>query len=175
MTRKFMTMTLTMAAALLAAPAFAQSDVEVKAMLQEMKDRAAIEKLMWDYARALDTRNPDAYVATFTPDGQFGRGPNATKGREALYKMVSDLKKRADDAAAAGNPGPAMYHTSMNEHIEFVDKDHAKVFAYWTTTFAGAKRGDPARIAAVGWEENDLVRMNGKWLIQVRDTAPDRK
>jgi uncharacterized protein (TIGR02246 family) len=170
MTRKFMTLTLALATALLAVPAFAQSDAEVKAMLQEMKDRAEIEKLMWDYARALDTRNPDAYVATFTPDGQFGRGANATKGHDALYKMVSDLRKRAEE-----NPGPAMYHTSMNEHIEFTDKDHATVYAYWTTTFAGAKQGEPARIAAVGWEKNDLVRLNGKWLIQVRDTAPDRK
>ena len=31
---------------------------------------------------------------------------------------------------------------------------------------------EPGRIAAVGWERNELVRLNGKWLIKVRDTAP---
>jgi hypothetical protein len=37
----------------------------------EAQDRAQIEKLMWQYVRALDTENPDAYAATYTPDGQF--------------------------------------------------------------------------------------------------------
>jgi hypothetical protein len=152
-------------------PAFAESAFE-----REYKDRAAIEKVMWQYARALDTLNADAYVATFTPDGQFGGGANATKGHDALHKMIADLAKRnAETEAKTGKKPPAMYHTAMNPYLEFVDKDHAILRAYWTTTFAGANTGDPARIAAVGWERNQLVRVNGKWLIQVRDTAPKDK
>jgi hypothetical protein len=65
-----------------------------------------------------------------------------------------------------------MYHTSMNPYLEFVDRDHAIFRAYWTTTFAGAKQGEAARVAAVGWEQNELVKVNGQWLIKVRDTAP---
>ena len=53
------------------------------------KDRAEIEELMWRYARALDTGNGEAYAATYTVDGQFGTGPNATKGREALKKLAN--------------------------------------------------------------------------------------
>jgi hypothetical protein len=41
---------------------------------REVHDRAQIEKLMWQYVRALDTENVDAYAAAFTPDGQFGSG-----------------------------------------------------------------------------------------------------
>ena len=32
-----------------------------------------------------------AYAATYTVDGQFGTGANATKGREALKKMVRQV------------------------------------------------------------------------------------
>src|SRR6185436_2919426 len=149
-------------------PVAAESDFE-----REAKDRAEIEKLMWQYARALDTENADAYVATFTPDGQFGTGPNATKGREALHKMIADLHTRnVESETKTGKKRPAMYHTSMNDYLEFVDKDHAIWRAYWTTTFAGDGPNVPARIAAVGWEKNELVRVNGKWLIKVRDTQP---
>jgi hypothetical protein len=35
---------------------------------REARDRAEIEALMWDYTRALDTLNPDAYAAAYTPD-----------------------------------------------------------------------------------------------------------
>jgi hypothetical protein len=149
-------------------PAIAQSSFE-----REARDRAEIEKLMWTYARALDTLNADAYIATFTPDGQFGGGANATKGHDALKKMIVDLRKRNEEnETKSGKKGPAMYHTSMNPYLEFIDKDHAVLRAYWTTIFAGDAPGAPARIAAVGWESNQLVRLNGKWLIKVRDTAP---
>jgi len=163
--------TLVLALVLTGRPALAESAFE-----REFKDRAEIEKLMWTYARALDTLNADAYAATFTTDGQFGGGANATKGHEALHKMIADLAKRnAETEAKTGKKPPAMYHTSMNPYLEFVDKDHAILRAYWTTTFAGDAPGAPARIAAVGWERNELVRVNGKWLIQIRDTAPKDK
>jgi len=61
---------------------------------QEAKDRVEIESLMWHYARALDTGNGAAYAATYTVDGQFGTGANATKGREALQKMVDGPREQ---------------------------------------------------------------------------------
>lgn len=152
---------------LLAATGAAQSAVE-----REAKDRAAIEKLMWNYTRALDTENAEAYIAAFTPDGEFRAGGNATKGHDALKKMVSDLKKRSEEAAAKGEKRPAMYHVETNSYLEFVDADHAKLYAYWMTVFAGDAPNAPARIAAVGHEVNDIVKVGGKWLIKVRDVAP---
>jgi len=152
-------------------PAFGESAFE-----REAKDRAEIDKLMWQYARALDTENAEAYVATYTPDGQFGTGPNAIKGHDALHKYIVDLHQRnVDSESKTGKKRPAMYHTSMNPYLEFVDKDHAILRAYWTTIFAGDAPGAPARIAAVGWERNELVHVNGKWLIKVRDTQPKDK
>ncbi len=62
------------------------------------EDRAAIEKLMWSYDRMLDTYNADAYAKLFTADGAFGQ----TKGREALHKMVADLRQGPRGAPGEG-------------------------------------------------------------------------
>jgi uncharacterized protein (TIGR02246 family) len=159
--------TLTAATALLLAAfmtthaAAADSDV-----IREAKDRAQIESLMWHYVRALDSFNAEAYAATFTPDGQFGSGATATKGREALAKMVTGLKTRAGENAAP------MYHVLTNNYIEFIDKDHAHMEAYWMTVFGAAGDKTPARVAAAGREVDELVRVNGQWLIKLRDVSP---
>ena len=139
---------------------------------QEAGDRVAIEKLMWQYTRALDSLNADAYAAAYTPDGQFVTGANPVKGREALKKMISDLKQRNAESEAKGEKRPAMYHMEMNTYIEIVDKDHARVEGYWQTVFAGQGPSVPVRVAAAGREVNELVRVNGQWLIQSRDVAP---
>ncbi|MGH9494767.1 MAG: nuclear transport factor 2 family protein [Candidatus Sulfotelmatobacter sp.] len=140
---------------------------------REAQDRAQIEKLMWRYVRALDTENADAYAATYTPDGQFGSGVSATKGREALKKMIMDLRQRnADAEAKSGTKRPPMYHVLTNSYLEFVDKDHAHMEAYWMTVFAQGGPNVPVRVAAAGREVDELVRVNGQWLIKTRDVAP---
>lgn len=140
---------------------------------QQAQDRAAIEAVMWRYVRALDTLDADAYAAVFTPDGSFHAGRNSEQGSAELKKMITDLKQgRADREAKGEPPTPAMYHVVMNHTISFVDKDHARYDAYWTTMFAPAKQGESARVAAVGRSVDMLVRVNGQWLIQSRDVAP---
>ena len=166
--KKHLGMTLIFALVLSGLPAAAQSAFE-----REARDRADIEKLMWQYARALDTENADAYAATYTPDGQFGAGANATKGREALHKMIADLHQRnAETETKTGKKRPAMYHANTNHSLEFVDKDHAVLRAYYMTMVAADGPNAPPRVAAAGWERNELVRVNGQWLIKVRDTQP---
>ncbi|MGD1211813.1 MAG: nuclear transport factor 2 family protein [Candidatus Acidiferrales bacterium] len=139
---------------------------------REDQDRAQIEKLMWQYTRALDTENADAYAATYTPDGQFGSGPNAIKGHDALKKMIADLRQRSADAEAKGEKRPPMYHMTANSYLEFTDKDHARMEAYWITVFAQSGPNVPVRVAAAGRDIDELVRVNGQWLIKARDVAP---
>lgn len=160
--------TAAVAAFLVAAPALAAAPDRAR----EAQDRAEIAELMWNYSRALDTLNPDAYVRAFVPDGAFGK----TKGRDALHKMVADLKKSQDERTAKGEPRGGMHHIETNEHIEFTDRDHARYHYYWMTVFgapAGAPAGTAARIAAVGHGVDDLVRVNGRWLIKFRNVAPE--
>ena len=72
--------------------AFAPTAVLAQDNSAREKERAEIEELMWRYTRALDTGDGTTYAATYTVDGQFGAGANATKGTEALKKMVDALK-----------------------------------------------------------------------------------
>ena len=141
-------------------------------VLREVRDRAEIEDLMWRYTRALDTTDADAYAAAYTADGQFSAGTNVTKGRDALKKMVADL--RAGNAAqeAKGVRRPAMYHMTANHAVTFLGKDSARVDAYYLTAFGAAGQETPLRVAAVGRSVDELVRQNGRWLIKSRNVAP---
>jgi uncharacterized protein (TIGR02246 family) len=169
MTKNFIGIATILFVAVLGSPAaVAASDAE-----RESQDRAQIEKLMWQYVRALDTEDAEAYASVFTPDGQFGTGANASKGREALKKMINDFRQRAaENEAKTGVKRAAMYHVIANSYLEFLDKDHARLQAYWMTVFGSGGEKVPARVAAAGREVDELVRVNGQWLIKLRDVAP---
>ncbi len=132
------------------------------------EDRAAIEKLMWTYDRMLDTYNADAYAKLFTVDGAFGQ----TKGREALHKMVADIGKGQDERRAKGEK-LTMRHFTMNQYLEFTGPTTARYHYYHQTIFGtgGATSPDPARIAAAGNGVDDLVKVDGQWLIKYRNVA----
>jgi uncharacterized protein (TIGR02246 family) len=137
-------------------------------ILREAQDRAEIDHLMWRYARALDTGDAEGYAATYTEDGEFRAGAAATKGHAALKAMIEGIGQGGADGAAR----PQMYHMTANSHIEFIDKDHARLHAYWITDVAAS--GDtPARLAAVGRSVDTLVRTEDGWRIQIRDVAPE--
>ena len=152
--------------------AFASSTVVGQDNSAREKDRAEIEELMWRYARALDTGDGAAYAATYTVDGQFGTGRNATKGREALKKLADGVREQQAAAKAKGEARPPIYHMEANTWIEFIDKDHARYHAYYLTVFGAGGQNVPPRVAAAGRSVNHLERVNGKWLIKLRDVAP---
>jgi uncharacterized protein (TIGR02246 family) len=157
---------------LLALPTSIRLGASDSDVVREMKDRTEIEALMWRYVRALDTRDPDAYASNYTPDGQFVAGPNATKGTEALKKMVNDLRNRRAEREKAGETSAPMYHVITNDHIEFIGKDQARYHSYWMTVFGPAGRGGQPSVAAVGHGLDQLVKVNGKWLIKSRNVTP---
>jgi predicted SnoaL-like aldol condensation-catalyzing enzyme len=133
------------------------------------QDRAAISRLMWDYDRALDTYNADAYAQLFTPDGAFGQ----VKGSDALREMVAGIKSRQDERIAKGETPGTMRHFTMNQFLEFTGPETAKYHYYHQTVFgsgAGGNDGAP-RMAAAGNGVDDLVKRNGKWLIAYRNVA----
>jgi len=139
-------------------------------VLREARDRQQIDELMWRYARALDSGDADAYAALYTVDGQFGAGANATKGRDALKKMITGTGQRQGGAPQAARP--PMYHATANHQLTFKDKDHARIDAYYITTVAGSGRETPPRVAGVGRSIDEFERVNGQWLIKSRNVAP---
>ena len=136
------------------------------ALADREEDREAIHALMWKYARALDTWDADAYASVYTEDGQFGVGDAATKGREALRNMISGF-------TAGGAAPPQLYHMTADTWIEFVDDTHARHHSYWITMRAAS--GDtPAGVAAVGVGLDELVKVDGEWLIGLRNVNADQ-
>lgn len=135
------------------------------ALADRAEDQEAIHELMWRYARALDTGDAEAYAAVYTEDGQFGVGENATRGREALRAMI---------AGFAGNENaPQLYHMTADTWIEFHDDTHATLHSYWMTMRA-ASGDQPAGVAAVGVGADELVKVDGEWLIRVRNVQADQ-
>ena len=135
------------------------------------QDRAQIEKLMWNYDRTLESGNIDAYVSLYTPDGQFGTGANAAKGRDALKKMLAGLKKSRDEAVAKGQIRLPVYIMDFSSYLEFTDRDHARMKGYWQEVTPETGPNAPASIVAAGRFVQEFARENGKWLIKLRDVA----
>jgi uncharacterized protein (TIGR02246 family) len=146
-----------------------KSDSDV---LREVRDRAEIEDLMWRYTRALDTNDAAAYAGAYTADGQFSAGTNVTKGREALTKMIADMRSNRAEQEAKGVRRPPLYHMTANHAITFLSRDSARVDAYYLTASPAAGQETPLRVAAVGRSVDELVRQNGRWLIKSRNVAP---
>ncbi len=142
------------------------------AVLREAQDRAAIEALMWRYVRALDSMDAAGYAAVFTEDGTFGSGNTQRKGRADLTAMVADLKKGRDERAAAGTPSAPMYHVIANHQLTFTGPNEARYDSYWMTVFGANGPETPPRVAAAGRGVDELVRVNGQWLIKNRNVAP---
>jgi hypothetical protein len=137
-------------------------------IVRQMKDQAEIEALMWRYARALDTRDPEAYASVYAPDGQFGTGPNATKGTAALREMIARTRRNRTAQKEKGEAVDPGYHMTTDKYFEFPAKDQALVHYYWITVVAGAAQGEQTRVAA-GYGIDQFVRLKGKWLIKSRN------
>jgi 3-phenylpropionate/cinnamic acid dioxygenase small subunit len=146
------------------------SDADV---IREAKDRADIEVLIWNYTKALDTLDEDKYPTFFTEDGTFCCEHDLTyKGRAELKTIIQEVKKNRAAQEAKGETPPKMYHIISNSHIEFVDKDHAHIDSYWMTAFADKPPNGSPRMALIGRCVDEVVRVNGKWLIKTRDVFP---
>ena len=127
------------------------------AYAQSAADKEAIHDLMWRYARAFEDLDPDAYASLFAQDGRFG----PTQGRDALRETIKNLKKSRIDS-------PREYLLITNARIEFVDKTHARYHQYWMTVFEPAEQGASPNVTAVGRGVDELVKIDGQWLIQTR-------
>jgi hypothetical protein len=115
------------------------------------EERAAIENLQARYLFALDFKDHDLYVTTFTPDGVLDVGNGAAVGREAIK------------AAVANMPGGRHHITNL---VLRIDGDRATARAAWMHT--GKNAEGRMTIGGFGHYEDDLVKVNGEWLFARR-------
>src|SRR5215831_19502746 len=134
--------------------------------LGSYEDRIAVEDVKARYVWAVDSLDPEGYVAVFTEDAVIDSNGNISKGHEQIRKIVTDLIKRRDDNKAKGLPTSNLYHMISNVRITFPKAGEAVHQSYWQTV----RRDNDGKMvaAAIGRSEDRLVKRNGQWLIQSR-------
>ena len=130
------------------------------------EDRIAVEDVMARYVWAVDSLDPEGYVAVFTEDAIIDSNGSISKGHEEIRKIVTSLIQRRDDNKAKGLPTANLYHVISSVRITFPKPGEALHQSYWQTV----RRDKDGRMsaAAMGRSEDRLVKRNGKWLIQSR-------
>jgi uncharacterized protein (TIGR02246 family) len=129
-------------------------------------DRAAVEDVMARYVWAVDSLDPEGYVAVFTEDATIDSSGTISKGREEIRKIVTGLIQRRDDNKAKGLPTLNLYHVISNVRITFPKAGEALHQSYWQTVVRD--KDGRMNAAAMGRSEDRLVKRNGKWLIHSR-------
>ena len=130
------------------------------------EDRVAVEDVMARYVWAVDSLDPEGYVAVFTEDAIIDSNGNISKGHEEIRNIVMSLIQRRDDNKVKGLPTSNLYHMISNVRITFPRPGEALHQSYWQTVH----RDQDGRMtaAAMGRSEDRLVKRNGKWWIQER-------
>jgi hypothetical protein len=133
------------------------------------EDRAQIEDLQARYLFALDFRDGEAYASTFTADGVLDWGAGEMRGREAIKKVVDDMRKRDAENAAKDTSGlrPAAGRHNITNIVLKIEGNKAIGRAYWFHM----GNNTPQRTATLdsfGHYEDEIVKVNGKWLFSKR-------
>ena len=132
------------------------------------QDRAEIEDLMSRYLYAFDWQDAEAYAGTFTTDGVLEFAGGTERGHEELKKVMRDMAVREKAKADASFP-PRRHrvrHYVTNLVLE-IDGDSARSTSYWWEFNNDARAGRPY-LGTYGHYEDDLVRVNGRWLFAKR-------
>ena len=130
------------------------------------EDRALIEDLQARYMFALDNKDYDTYVGTFTEDGILDIGEGEWKGRDFIKKTL--------EAIPASEPltKDTTLHRATGRHnitniVLKVEGDTAWGRAYWFHL----SNDNPQRGGVVdnyGHYEDVIVKVDGQWLFSKR-------
>jgi ketosteroid isomerase-like protein len=124
-----------------------------------LAERQAIDQLVaGDYPRALDASDWDAYVATYTEDGEVVLLGNSSKGRAAIKSFL-----------AAQPAGERVIHVISNLSYK-ITGDTATGGAYWQDI--GNVNGAPGVVVA-GHYDDSLRKVNGAWKFAKRSIVID--
>jgi ketosteroid isomerase-like protein len=153
---------------------FTSADTNVSSYAE---DRAQIEDLQARYMFALDFRDPDTYISTFTKDGILDIVGMKWQGREEIRKIFADRpgnapegqKKPAGPAAkeAQGPSYPATGRHNITNIVLKIEGDKAKGRAYWFS-YGNNNPERKAQLGSYGHYEDELVKVNGQWLFSKR-------
>jgi hypothetical protein len=127
-------------------------------MTLSINDKLEIHELLARYGHAIDSGAADALAATFTPDGEFDGPGGKHIGTEALRTMGVDYHAHPDINNTQ--------HWISNIVVEG-DGDSGHVVSY-AMCVSPTVDGQAIRIELINKYEDDIRRLNGKWLFQRR-------
>lgn len=134
--------------------------------LGSYEDRIAVEDVMARYVWAVDSLDPEGYVAVFTEDAVIDSNGSISRGHREIRQIVTSLIQRRDENKAKGLPTANLYHVISNVRITFPKPGEALHQSYWQTV--RRDRDGKMTAAAMGRSEDRLLKRNGTWLIQSR-------
>jgi uncharacterized protein (TIGR02246 family) len=115
---------------------------------------------------ALDTLDADMYANVFTEDATYVVTGTVYEGREAIRKIVTDLKEARARDQAQGVESAALYHVMSNSSIELIDDEEARHTSYAQTVRAA--EGGQFVVGFMGRYEDQIVKRDGRWQILSR-------
>jgi uncharacterized protein (TIGR02246 family) len=141
-------------------PKTANSDDSLAARLQRFEDKAAIEAVLLDYGRYLDSRDFAGYASLFARDGQWIGG----------FGTVPAAEIKAFMEKAMGTQNTAKNYHLLSNFVITVNGDTATAWSRWAFVVPGQQG---ATIAQVGRYDDELVRENGRWKFKKRVASND--
>ncbi len=127
-------------------------------MKLEAKDILDIIQLTATFDNALDSENIEKYLTTFHEDGELSGFWGSTQGIDNLRIQFPQLL----DSFARGRR-----HLLTNHEIEG-DGDTATMYCYLTVF-----NRDTSTMAGSGTFDDELIKVNGKWLFKKRVLSAD--
>lgn len=120
-------------------------------MTERADAERAITRLLAEYAARLDRREDDAWLELFAPDGEFHVYGRVFRGATELAGITRDA--------------PGGLHLSGVPVVDVgVDDDEDRATARQSFLFVD----QDTRAERIGYYDDDLVRIDGRWRIQIR-------
>lgn len=138
--------------------------------LRSLYDRAQIERLEYDFFRALDSRDPAAAAALFTDDCEADFGPRAPRpsahGRDEVERLIRDAFGLSSSDGHPGRPTivRSSHHVS-NISVSPRSADEADAQIY---IFAWVQLSDGGVQFRFSITDDLLARSAAGWLIRSR-------
>ena len=131
------------------------------------QDRAEIEDLMSRYLFAMDYGDIDAYVATFTEDGELEFATGTSRGRDEIRKNVSAFKANIGKFYKVEDGSPATLRHVLLQVVIRVEGDQAWTRSLWME-MANDGPGDSFKMGTFGIYEDEVRKVDGHWLFSKR-------
>jgi ketosteroid isomerase-like protein len=140
-------------------------------------DRAEIENLSNKYMVAVDAGDIETVMSTWADDGVLEWVNGVEVGKAAIRKAMSNFGGARKVDIPEGATSRARTRHQIINHVIDVTGNTARTTAYWFAFTNNTPQKD-VQLLYFGHYEDDLVRVNGKWLFKKRkvfnESQPNR-